>query len=356
MTGQRKARRAPFSFGKHKVQAGSRASLALELPGQSRYTPLSMPVHIVHGRKDGPTMFISAAIHGDEIGGIEIVRQLLKQKALNRLRGTLICVPVVNVYGFLNHTRYMPDRRDLNRSFPGSEHGSLAARVAHVFKTEILDRADYGIDLHTGANHRTNYPHIRANMEDEETARLARAFNTAVIVNATLRDGSLRGCAVDQNVPVLLYEAGEALRFESLAVSAGVRGILNVLGAVGMINRAVKRRPHVTVEAETSHWVRAKRSGLIRNPIALGSHVEKGDRLAHLSDWLGDEESEIKAMREGVVIGRTNLPIVNEGDALFHVAEFDNAEKAGKTVERFASSLEGLGEGDYVDPVVAEEE
>lgn len=348
-------KRPDFRFGKHRIVAGSRASLSLELPGQSRYTPLSMPVHIVHGRKEGPTMFVSAAIHGDEIGGIEIIRQLLNQKALNRLKGTLICVPVVNVFGFLNHTRYMPDRRDLNRSFPGSEHGSLAARVANTFRKEIIDRADYGIDLHTGANHRTNYPHIRANMEDPETARLARAFNTAVIVNATLRDGSLRGYAVEQGVPVLLYEAGEALRFEKLAVSAGVRGVLNVLGAVGMINRTVKRRPHVTVEAETSHWVRANRSGLIRNSVALGSHVAKGDALADLSDWLGDEETVVKATREGVVIGCTNLPIVNEGDALFHVAEFENAEKAGKTVERFASSLEGLGEGDYVDPVVAEE-
>lgn len=300
-------------------------------------------------------MFISAAIHGDEIGGIEIIRQLLKQKALNRLKGTLLCVPIVNVYGFLNHTRYMPDRRDLNRSFPGSEHGSLASRVAHVFKEEIIDRADLGIDLHTGANHRTNFPHIRADLDDEETARLARAFNTAVIVNSSLRDGSLRGYAVEKGVPVLLYEAGEALRFEKLAVNAGVRGIMNVLGAVGMIKRTVKRRPHVTVEAESSHWVRATRSGLIRDPIPLGSHVDKGSRLAHLSDWLGDEETDILATREGVVIGRTNLPIVNEGDALFHVAEFDNAEKAGKTVERFEASIEGLGQGDYVDPVIGEE-
>jgi predicted deacylase len=354
MTARQATKRPPFEFDGQLIEAGTRVSTRLELPGQSRYTPLSMPVHIVHGKKDGPVMFISAAIHGDEIGGIEIIRQLLNQKALNRLRGTLICVPVVNVYGFLNHTRYMPDRRDLNRSFPGSEHGSLASRVAHVFRTEIIDRADYGIDLHTGANHRTNFPHIRANMDDPESARLARAFNTAVIVNASLRDGSLRGYAVENDIPVLLYEAGEALRFEKLAVSAGVRGVMNVLGAVEMIKRTVKRRPHVTVEAETSHWVRAKRSGLIRGAVALGQRVDKGDRLAYLADMLGDEESEILATKEGVVIGRTNLPIVNEGDALFHVAEFDNPEKAGKTVERFEASLEGLGEGDYVDPIIAE--
>ena len=348
------ASRPPFRLGRNEVAPGSRASLSLSLPAQSRYTPLSMPVHVIHGRKDGPTMFVNAAIHGDEINGIEIIRQLLKQKALNRLRGTLLCVPVVNIYGFQNHTRYMPDRRDLNRAFPGSEHGSLSSRVAYVFKKQIVDRSDYGIDLHTGSNHRTNYPHVRANMADAETARLARAFNTAVIVNASLRDGSLRGYAVEQNIPVLLYEAGEALRFDKLAVRAGVRGILNVLGAVGMLKREVKRRPHVTLEAETSHWVRSSHSGLIRDVIRLGRRVEAGDRLAYVSDLLGDEQTEIKATREGVVIGRTNLPIVNEGDALFHVAEFDNAEKAGKTVERFQASLEGLGEGDYIDPVAEE--
>ena len=343
--------RAAFEIAGQAIAAGSRASVSLTLPGQSRYTPLSMPLHVIHGRKDGPTMFVSAAIHGDEINGIEIIRQLLKQKSLNRLRGTLLCVPVVNIYGFLNHTRYMPDRRDLNRAFPGSEHGSLTSRVAHVFKKQIIDRSDYGIDLHTGSNHRTNFPHIRANMADTETARLARVFNTAVTVNATLRDGSLRGYAVEKNIPVLLYEAGEALRFDKLAVRAGVRGILNVLGAVGMVKREVKRRPHVSLEAESSHWVRGARSGLIRDPIKLGSRVRPGDRLAYLSDLLGDEQSEIKATQEGVVIGRTNLPMVNEGDALFHVAEFDNTERAGKTVARFHASLEGLGEGDYIDPL-----
>ncbi|WP_417451037.1 succinylglutamate desuccinylase/aspartoacylase family protein [Kordiimonas sp.] len=343
------SRRAAFEIAGQKVEAGSRASLSLILPGQSRYTPLSMPLHVIHGRKGGPTMFVSAAIHGDEINGIEIIRQLLKQKSLNRLRGTLLCVPVVNMYGFLQHTRYMPDRRDLNRAFPGTEHGSLTSRVANVFRKQIIDRSDYGIDLHTGSNHRTNFPHIRANLADAETASLARAFNTAVTVNASLRDGSLRGYAVEKNVPVLLYEAGEALRFDKLAVRAGVRGILNVLGLVGMIKREVKRRPHVSLEAESSHWVRANRSGLIRDAIKLGSRVKAGDRLALLSDLLGDEQSEVKATQEGVVIGRTNLPIVNEGDALFHVAEFDNTEKAGKTVASFHASLEGLGEGDYID-------
>lgn len=341
-------KRAPFIIGDHTVEAGSRASISLELPGQSRYTPLAMPVHIIHGRQDGPTVFVSAAIHGDEINGIEIIRQLLTQSALKRLKGTLICVPVVNVYGFLNHTRYMPDRRDLNRSFPGSEHGSLAARVAYAFRTEIIDRANFGIDLHTGANHRTNFPHIRANMSDPKTAELARAFNTAVLVDASLRDGSLRGYAVEKNIPVLLYEAGEALRFDKLSVRAGVRGVLNVLFNLGMIKRKVSRRPHVTVEAATSHWIRAENTGLLRPIVELGKRVEKGEKLAVVADLLGDDEETIYAKKEGIVIGCTNLPIVNEGDALFHIAEFENTEKAGRTVERFEASLEGLVEGDYI--------
>jgi len=341
------AKREPYKIAGHVIEAGTRHSFTLDLPGQSRYTPLAMPVQVIHGRKEGPVTFISAAIHGDEINGIEIIRQLLKHKVLNRLKGTLICVPVVNMHGFLNHTRYLPDGRDLNRAFPGSEHGSLASRVANVFRREIIDRSDYGIDLHTGANHRTNFPHIRANMADAETARLARAFNTAVIVNSDLRDGSLRGYGVEKDIPILLYEASEAMRFERLPVQAGVRGIMNVLAAVGMIRRTQKRRPHGAVEAEASHWIRSQSSGILSHPIALGRRVHAGDTLAYVSDLLGGDEMPIRAREDGVVIGRSNLPIVNEGDALFHIAEFADAAHAHKTVKRFEQSLEGLGEGDY---------
>ena len=168
--------RSGFQIAGRQLAPGERATLALQLPGQSAFTPLAMPLHVVHGREPGPVLFVSAAIHGDEIIGVEIIRRLRHLPALKRLRGTLICIPVVNMYGFLNHTRYLPDRRDLNRSFPGSARGSLAGRIANVFAREIVAHASHGIDLHTGGNHRTNLPHVRVSLQDREAERLARAF------------------------------------------------------------------------------------------------------------------------------------------------------------------------------------
>ncbi|MBT4739945.1 MAG: succinylglutamate desuccinylase/aspartoacylase family protein [Rhodospirillaceae bacterium] len=343
--------RPSFEFGGETVKPGSRASISLALPNLSTYTPMAMPVHIVHGRKDGPVLFISAAVHGDEINGVEIIRRLLKSASLKSLRGTLIAVPIVNVYGFLTHSRYLPDRRDLNRSFPGSEHGSLTARLAHTFTEEILSRAQFGIDLHTGGLHRFNHPHIRANLDDPETDRLAQAFGTPVIINANMRDGSLRQMASEKGIPILLYEAGEALRFDQLAIQAGVRGIRNVMRAIGMLpDRAgtTKRRKVETVEAKGSSWVRAPQAGLFRSIANIGARVVKDDKIGAVADAFGDNETFISAPATGIVIGRANLPVVNEGDALYHIARFEESTPVADAIESFTSDhLEGLGPADY---------
>lgn len=343
--------RAAFEIGDTAIAPGEHKSLALDVPGQSAFTPLSMPVHVVHGRRDGPVLFISAAIHGDEINGIEIIRQLRHNRALSRLRGTLICVPIVNVYGFLNHTRYLPDRRDLNRSFPGSEHGSLAARMADIFATEIVQRATHGIDLHTGANHRVNLPHIRANMDHEECKSLAMAFGTPVAISANLRDGSLRQYALEKGITMLLYEAGEALRFDKLSVRAGVRGILNVMRALGMLPaRKAAKAPEVVI-ASGSEWVRAPQTGLLRIEAPLGARVEKGQPVGKIADAVGDNEVSVLASATGIIVGRTNLPVTNEGDALFHIARFSSSAKAERAVDAFHDEhIEGLKPGDYPEP------
>ena len=177
----------PFVIAEKSIPARSRVLIELPLPPLYTHTPLSLPVHVIRGAKDGPRLFVSAAIHGDELNGTEIIRRLLKQPVLKRIRGTLVAVPIVNIYGLLHHSRYLPDRRDLNRSFPGSDKGSLAARLAHIFMTEIVDNCTHGIDLHTGAIHRSNLPQIRANLDDEETARLANDFGVPVLFNANLQ-------------------------------------------------------------------------------------------------------------------------------------------------------------------------
>ena len=346
------ALRKPFEINGTAITPGERAIVRLELPHQSASTPMRMPVQIIHGLREGPIMFVSAAIHGDEINGVEIIRQLVKGRRFRGLKGTLITVPTVNVYGFINHSRYLPDGRDLNRSFPGSPHGSLASRLAHRFCSEILSRCTHGIDLHTGGGHRTNHPHIRADLDDPETEAMAQAFGTPVIINANLKDGSLRQVAAERGVNMLLYEAGSALRFEQLAVRAGVRGILNVMRHLGMLAKLKGRKNDFSsLEASSSAWLRAHVGGIFRSAVPLGQRVQKGQIMGEMSDPVGEGKSEIRAAFDGIVIGRTQLPVVNEGDALFHIARFGDTSEVEAAVEAFHEEhLEGLGEGDMDPP------
>jgi hypothetical protein len=300
-----------------------------------------MPVQVLCGKRDGPVLFVSAAIHGDELNGVEIIRRLLKVRGLKRIRGTLIAVPIVNLHGFINLSRYFPDRRDLNRSFPGSESGSLAARVAHLFMTEIVSQATHGIDLHTGAINRGNLPQIRGNLDDAETLELARAFGTPVILNSRLRDGSLRMAAMDHEIPILLYEAGEALRFDEVAIRGGVEGIVRVMRRLGMLPRTRKKPPPTPVIARSSSWVRAPQSGLFRSYVRLGDRVVRDETvLGVVSDPFGEQEVDIPAEHSGIVIGRLNLPLVNEGDAVCHVARFYRTDIAHERVGDYTESLE----------------
>jgi len=298
---------------------------------------MTMPVHVVKGKKSGPRLFISAAIHGDEINGVEIIRRLLKLPALKRLKGTIIAVPIVNIHGLINHSRYLPDRRDLNRSFPGSEKGSLAARLAHLFMKEIVSQSTHGIDLHTGALHRDNLPQIRANMDDEETEKLARAFDVPVMISSNLRDGSLREAAAEHGIPMLLYEAGEALRFDEISIRAGVKGIVNVMRTLEMLppSRSKTKKHLEPVVARSSSWIRASDSGILRAMVPLGSRVKKNTLLGVVADPFGETEANIVSTFNGIVIGRTNLPLVNEGDALYHIARFEDIHEIEAKVDKF---------------------
>ncbi len=326
------------------IKPGTRCVVDLDLPGFYTHTPIPMPVHIIRGREDGPRVFVSAAIHGDELNGVEIIRRLLKRPGLKRLRGTLFAIPVVNVYGVIHHSRYLPDGRDLNRTFPGSERGSLAARLANQFMCEIVAQCTHGIDLHTGANYRSNLPQIRAKLEDKETEALARAFGVPVLLNSDLRDGSLRQAAAECGVRMLLYEAGESLRFDEVSIRAGVNGIMNVLRALGMVKskakkagKAKKKRRASTEPfiARSSTWVRAPQSGVLCSPTRLGARVKKNDILGLVADPFGEQETEVTAHAEGLIIGRTNIPLVNEGEALFHIARFESSKEVATQVEAF---------------------
>jgi len=311
--------RKAFEISNDLIKPGESKIIRLGLPGLHSDTSVSMPVHVVHGKKDGPVLFLSAAIHGDEINGVEAIRRVLSLNSIKRLKGTLLAVPVVNVFGFDGHSRYLPDRRDLNRSFPGKESGSLAGRLANIFMSEVVCRADIGIDLHTAAIHRDNFPQIRADLKAGQLNDLARAFASPVLLHSAPPEGSLRHSAQKEDVPVMVYEAGEALRFDEVSIRVAVRGILNVMRELGMLAKTRAKKSRSPVLLRSSTWVRASLSGILRAQVALGDMVAKGEVLGFISDPAGEKDTVVDATSNGVIIGRSNIPLVYEGEALFHI-------------------------------------
>ena len=338
-----------FEIGGKSIGLGETARIELEMPPLYTATHMSIPVYVKRGKRPGPTLFVSAAIHGDELNGIEIVARLIRSKSIERLRGTLVAVPMVNVYGVLNQSRYLPDRRDLNRSFPGSKKGSLAGRLAQLFFTEVVSKCDVGIDLHTGAIHRSNLPQIRANLDDPEVLEMAKAFGVPVLLNANVRDGSLRQAASEAGIKMMLYEAGQALRYDEFSIRAGLRGIISTMRHLGMLNK----RKHTGHDIERfiareSGWIRAPESGFITHRAQLGDFVEKGDKLAVIADPFGDIQAEIISPAEGVIIGKQNIPLAQEGEAVYHIAYFKKAESVAEHVELLQDNLV-LGETPLVE-------
>jgi len=327
----------PIEIGGVKVAAGEQMAIDLPLPSLYSHSPVCMPVYVVNGHSEGPVLFVSAAIHGDEINGVEIIRRVLNKQYIKQLKGTLIAIPVVNVHGFVTQSRYLPDRRDLNRSFPGSKKGSMAARLADTFMQEIVCKCDYGIDLHTAAVSRENLPQIRAKVIDApETEALARAFGTPIILNAEIRDGSLREAVSNHGIPVLLYEAGEALRFNEVSIRAGVKGVINVMRHLDMLPKLrTKKTLKEPIISNSSQWIRAPQSGIFRTVVTLGGRVTKGDIIGWVADPFGEQEQEVVAKFNGIVIGKTHLPLVHEGEALLHIARVTKPNTTAKSVEIF---------------------
>jgi len=327
-------------IAKQKIKPGERKSIYLDVAKLYDFTEMTVPVEVVRGKKEGPILFVSAAVHGDEINGVEIIRRLLCRKSLNSIKGTLIAVPIVNVFGFNNKSRYLPDRRDLNRNFPGSETGSLTAQLAHVFMTEIVDKCTHGIDLHCAAINRANLPQIRACLDDEETQKMASAFKSPVILHSELRDGSLREATRARNIPTLLFEGGEALRFNEKVIRSGLEGVISVMREIGMLRAVKKKSPAREVfVARSSHWIRAPHSGILAVRKNLGDRVRKGQVIGVVSDPFGKESFEILAKRTGIIIGIATLPLLNSGDAVFHVATFEDVHAVEEHVDLYEETL-----------------
>lgn len=324
-----------FVLGGVEIPSGVNVTINLELP-KLYNTPTQLPVRVIRGKRSGPVVFISAAIHGDELNGIEIIRRLRKLEILKKLKGTLILVPIVNVYGIMTLSRYLPDRRDLNRSFPGNAKGSLASRVAKIFFEEIVKKCDLGIDLHTASIHKSNLPQVRTNINNEYTFNLAKAFHAPVVLHSELRDGSLRAVAQENGVPILLYEAGEALKFDETSIRIGVHGIINVLRENLMLPKVIRKKARKTpIITKSSQWARASESGILRTIKALGDTVEKDEIIAYIDEPLDDASFEILSPFNGVIIGKSEIPLIQAGDAIFHIAKFRNLEMADNKIEYF---------------------
>ncbi|MDX1561787.1 MAG: succinylglutamate desuccinylase/aspartoacylase family protein, partial [Gammaproteobacteria bacterium] len=290
----------PVTVGGISVAPGEDAIVDLPVADLYTHTQLTLPVHVINGKHPGPTLFLTAAIHGDELNGVDIIRRVLRHRDIKRLRGQLLAVPIVNVYGFVNRSRYLPDRRDLNRSFPGRKKGSVAARLAHLVTSEIISQADFGIDLHTGAIDRPNLPQIRANLDNPKVLEIAEAFETPVIIDANIVAGSLREYAEANGIPLVVYEAGEALRFDELSIKAGTRGVLRVMRMLGMLPPSDGKRTKIqSLISRGTSWTRAPASGIVHAKCRLGQRVSEGQSLASIADPFGQNQTEVEATAAG---------------------------------------------------------
>ncbi|NND09227.1 MAG: succinylglutamate desuccinylase/aspartoacylase family protein [Saprospiraceae bacterium] len=304
----------------HLVKPGDSVHLKMDIARLNTRSKIEVPIIVERAKKDGPCLLLMGGIHGDEINGIEIVRQIVAQKINKPDSGTVICIPLLNVFGFLNQMRAFPDGRDLNRVFPGSAKGSLASRFAfHVMK-EVIPNVDYCIDYHTGGAQRFNYAHIRVDNSDQESLKLAKAFGTRFIVLAKNREKSFRDSMVKLGKKVLLFEGGKSLYLDKTVTKIGAQGAINIMHALGMRDFSadinLRRRPIII---ESSTWIRARHSGMYRSTVQAGQKVEKGAILGSISDPFGGFEKSFKNQKAGYILNCNQSPIVNQGDALVHI-------------------------------------
>lgn len=338
----------PLRIGAVEFFPGEGGVVDLPVGSLTGYQPVTMHVHVRRGRQPGPVLLLTAGLHGDELIGVEILRRLLQMRNLRSIKGSLIIVPVVCMPAFLARSRYLPDRRDLNRLFPGSPEGSLGSRLAHAFAKEIAPHATHSIDFHGGAVGRPNLPQIRISPGDPFAVDLARAFAPPIVIETGLREGSLRAHLKGKEIPSLLFEGGEAFRLCPEAIRCGLRGILGVMRFLGMLPalKSDARASSATLFARSTTWVRAPQGGLVIPETDLGKRVTPGARLGTIADPFGRYETVIHSEVEGLVIGISREAHADEGDALFHLASLPG----GSDGDRGAEFIDEIVE--HRDPVV----
>jgi len=301
------------------ILPGQKIKVDIGIARLPSHTLIDLPVYVFRSKKPGPVLLLTAGIHGDEINGIEIVRRLILGKMLMPDSGTVIAIPLVNVYGFIHNSRSLPDGKDLNRCFPGGEGGSLARRIAHIIMTEIVPHIDYGLDFHTGGSKIYNFPQIRAVLGEPKNVELAKAFGAKYIINSGFIDKSFRKEAYKLGKCILVYEGGESLRIDEYSIQEGMDGIKRLMNYLKMKDFNVKDQESVILKE--SAWIRARISGIFNSFVECGGATKKGEEIASLADPFGETKASIKGLVNGYVVGINNMPVVSAGDALFHVGQ-----------------------------------
>lgn len=307
----------------HTVAPGEFKEVDINIARLPSHTQIDTPIYVSRGQEDGPVLALMAGMHGDEINGMEIVRRILDGGLHKPRRGVVLCMPIVNIYGFLNYSREVPDGKDINRSFPGNKNGSLASRVAYHVMKEVVPFIDYGVDFHTGGAMRANYPQIRAVLRNKKNAELAEAFSAPFTLDAPFRPNSLRKEASKRRKNIIVYEGGESLRFDLQAIEEGIAGTLRLMKHLKMIDWAPDPKEENKVIWDSS-WMRARHAGLFQSNVQCGQMVHKGEWIGTITDPFGEFKEQIKSPSTGYVIGLNNIPVINAGDALIHIG-IDNA-------------------------------
>lgn len=302
----------------HEIRPGEFKEIDINIARLPSHTQIDTPIYACRGQEDGPVLALMAGMHGDEINGMEIVRRILDAGLNQPKRGTVVCMPIVNIYGFLNYSRDVPDGKDINRSFPGSRNGSLASRVAYHLMKEVIPFIDYGIDFHTGGAMRTNYPQVRAVLRHPLNMELACAFSAPFTIDSPYRPNSLRKEAARRGKSIIVYEGGESLRFDHQAIEEGIAGTLRLMRYLKMIDWASDPKEQNRIIWNTS-WVRAKHAGLFQSNVVCGQLVHKDEWVGTITDPFGEFKEQIISPETGYVIGLNNIPVINAGDALMHL-------------------------------------
>ena len=312
----------PLVILKETIVAGESKTINMEIAKLHTMTKLKIPIIVERSKLDGPTVLFTACLHGDEINGTEIVRQLIVQKINKPKRGTIICIPIINIFGFINKTREFPDGRDLNRVFPGSKTGSLASRFAYYILKDIMPHIDYAIDFHAGGASRFNAPQIRIVPENKELKKLSAVFSAPFTLYSKNISGTFRNSCDKLDVKMLLFEGGKSLDINDAITKEAIEGTKRFLTHLEMLNPRKKAisNENKTIYIEKSNWVRAKHSGLFHGLTAISSFVKKGDLLATISDPYGKVEHKVKAPHAGFIINVNDAPIIFQGDAIFHIS------------------------------------